>query len=146
MFDTNLFSENVEILDSLQPISQGAATVNGAYKLVDKYTRVVFILSVGVMSASATLDFKLQQAKDTGGTSVKDITGKAITQLTQAGGGSGKNVIVELRTDKLDVANGFKAIRFVLTEAAAASVLGVLVLGVDVKYDPVLQTNWAQVV
>jgi hypothetical protein len=39
---------------------------------------------LGVLGASATVDAKLQQATDNSGTGVKDVTGKAITQLVKA--------------------------------------------------------------
>ena len=141
-----LFSERNQILDVLHAASQGAGTVNGNWVKADRHERIVCIADVGVISASGTFDLKLQQANTSGGGGAKDITGKAITQLTQAGGGSSKVVIIELDVAKMDIANGFFWVRFVLTEATAAALCAVLLLGVDPIYAPVPQTNWAQVV
>ena len=81
------FSERNQILDVLHAASQGAGTVNGNWVKADRHERIVCIADVGVISASGTFDLKLQQANTSGGGGAKDITGKAITRFTQAGGG-----------------------------------------------------------
>ena len=62
---------------------------------------------------------KLQQAKDAAGTGAKDITGKAITQLTQAGGDGDEIVTIPLRAEEIDIANAFTHIRVQVTTAVA---------------------------
>jgi len=132
----------VEYADSL-----AAATYNGAWQSMRDFHRAVAILIVGDIQVGGTVDFILQQATDTAGTGAKAITGKAITQLTQAGGDGDEACIIELRTEELDVSNGFDCIRWRLTLGTAASEVAVLVLrGSPPRYQPVSTTAWTEVV
>lgn len=106
---TNRFTEGNRVDGDLHPASRAANTYNTSYFSMRDYHRAVCIVDVGSIPEGATLDVKLQQAKDTDGTSVKDITGKAITQLTDAD--DNKIVAIELKTEELDVDNRFDCIR-----------------------------------
>lgn len=95
----------------------GVATTTTAY--VDMST-VMELYGLIQATVTGSADAKLVQATDNSGTGKKDITGKAITQLT-ADGSAG----IELRQDEkgttlLDVDNGFifVAIEMVTTNAA----------------------------
>ncbi len=90
-------------------------------------------MAAGDLGASATLDAKLQQATDSGGTGAKDVTGKSITQLTQAGTDSNKQVLINLRPEELDIKNGFGYFRLSMTVAVATSDAGGMVLGVNAR-------------
>ncbi len=79
---------------------------------------------------------KLQQAQDASGTGAKDLTGKAITQLTQAASGSAKPALINLRPDDLDVTNGFSYVRLSVTVGVAASLTAAQVLGVNPRFAP----------
>lgn len=135
MLDTILFSEMVQILDALHAVSQGAATVDGAWVKADGHSRIVAMLDVGLIAATGTLDLKLRQANTAGGGGAKDITGKAITQMIDTA--DNKFRWIELRTDELDLANGFFWVSTRLVAATAASLVSLVVLGVDPKYAPV---------
>jgi len=146
MMDQILYSEQVEILTQLSPASQTVAQTLTRVK-ADKHTRIVVELMVGAITATGTLDMTVQQATLVSGGLTKNITNKAggtlgFTQVTQAGGGSNKTYLVEFRTGALDPAYPWIAV--VVTPAVAAAIFGVKVLGVDPKYAPVVQTNWAQ--
>ncbi len=145
MFKSRRYNEVAEILDKLQPVS-ASSVQNGAWVSAKNAQRLVCVMAVGVIAATGTLDLKLQQAKDGSGTGVKDITGKAIVQLTQAGGDSGKTVEIECLPSELDVTGGFSFVRFVATPATAASLLYVQLLAVGERLMPVAQTNWAQAI
>ncbi len=144
MLESILFTEQVQVLDGIHAISQGAGAVNGAWIKADRHTRIVALLDVGLIAVTGTLDFKLQQANTAGGGGVKDITGKAITQLADTA--DNKWIAIELLTSELDQAGGFAWVRFVITPAVAASLISVMLLGVDPKNAPVVQTNWTQVI
>ncbi len=94
------------------------------------------LVMAGTLGSSATLDAKLEQATDSSGTGAKDITGKLITQLTQAGTDSDKQAIINLRPDELDVANDFTHFRLSMTIAVATSDAGAIVFGADARYEP----------
>jgi hypothetical protein len=89
-----------------------------------------------LLGASATVDAKLQQATDSSGTGVKDISGKAITQFTKVGTDDAKQTLINLKQDDLDVANSFNYFRLSITGGTAASLVTGYVLGMDPRYGP----------
>ena len=62
------------------------------------------------------------------------VLGKAITQLTQAGGGSAKQALINVKPEELDTVNGFGFVRLSITVGVAASLAGAQVLGVNPRY------------
>lgn len=129
------------IIKVLDPVSQGAGTVTTGWVSMADSDAVLAILQVGAMSASSTVDAKLQQATDSSGTGAKDITGKAITQLTQAGTDSNKQVEINCWSHELDVAGGFNHVRLSVTVAAAASLISALVLSFYGRYETVTDST-----
>lgn len=103
----------------IKPAAYVPSTVNGAWVSLADYTQAAALIVVGAMGANATLNAKLQQAKDASGTAAKDITGKAITPLTQAGGDGDEIVTLPVRAGELDIANAFTHIRVQVTTAVA---------------------------
>lgn len=143
---TNRMSELMTPLAFFNADSQGAGTVNGTSVSLANYHRAFLVVDVGDMAGTATLDVSLQQAQDTAGTGAKAITGKAITQLTQAGGDGNEIVCIELRTEELDIANGFDCARYSFTVANAAVELSAILYGACPRYMPVPTTNWSEIV
>src|SRR5205809_368473 len=99
-------SEALSLLATLDPISQAAATVTTGWVSMADMDRLLVLLQTGVLGAAATVDAKLQQAKDSGGTGVKDVTSKAIAQIVKASGDN-KQALINLNQNDLDVAGGF---------------------------------------
>ena len=143
---TNRVSEVMYPLASFNADSQGIATVNGAYVSLANYHRAFLFIDVGDMAGTATLDVLLQQATNLTGGGVKAIAGKAITQLTPAGGDSNQVLCIELRTEELDVPGGFDCIRYQFTVAAANVELGVHLFGCEPRFAPVPTTNWTEII
>lgn len=79
----------VQVLD---PDANTAAAYTSSEIDVTGYYEALLIVNAGALGSSATLDCKIQAASTTGG-SLADITGAAITQLTQAGGDSDSIVV-----------------------------------------------------
>lgn len=127
-------SDKATLLAFLQPISQSAATVTTGWVPASRFENILAVLQCGVLGASATVDAKLQQASDSSGTGAKDITGKAITQLTKAGSDDGKSVMINCRSEELDVTNAFTHVRLSITVGTAASLVGASVWGFDARY------------
>ena len=134
---TALMSEKLPVVAALDPVSQAAGTVVTGYADMGKTKQVMFVLSVGAMGAGGTVDAKIRQATDSAGTGVKDVTGKAITQLTQAGGDGNKQVVIGVRADELDVAGGFNHVALSITVATAASLISAIGIGGEPRYAPV---------
>ena len=105
--------------------------------------RLLAIIHTGVMGAAATVDAKLQQAKDNGGTGVKDIANKAIAQILKATGDN-KQALINLTPSELDVAGGFVFVRLSITVGVAASQIAASLLGVP-GYESAAAYNQAAV-
>jgi len=110
------FHENMLANLVLIPGTIASSTVPAAYISMADYERVVFLIFVGDMPTSSTLDAKVVQATDAAGTGSKDITGAAITQLGATD--DDKMVSIEVRDTALDVEGGFTHISLTLVEAA----------------------------
>jgi len=133
-------SDRAKLLAVVNPQSANSAQSSG-YVDMSKVQAVIATVIVGAIGASGTVDAKLQQAKDGSGTSVKDITGKAITQLTKANSDDNKQALIVVRPDELDVANGFTHVKLVITPATAASLIAGTVVGLDARYQPQTATT-----
>jgi len=121
---------------AIDPDAYGAGTVTSGWVSLADYEYIQAIVMVGEMQATSTVDAKLEQAQDGSGTGAKDITGKAITQLTAAGSDSDKQAILNCRSEELDVTNAFTHVRLSITTATAASDSAGLILGSDARYFP----------
>lgn len=133
---TFLWSEKNQTLAVVYPASYTTAQTTARVKC-DGHTHYVARMIVGAVAASGTLDFKLQQHNAASSGTTKDITGKAITQLTASD--ADKVRVIELDVPELDTNNGFLWISAVATPATAASILSVEIIGTDPKSAPVSQ-------
>lgn len=137
MDNPNILPSNRAVLAGvIDPDAYAAGTVTSGWISMADFGAIQAIVMAGDLGTSATLDAKLEQASDSSGTGAKDITGKAITQLTQAGSDSNKQAIINCRADELDVDNSFTHVRLSMTVATATSDAGALVLGHDARYAP----------
>ncbi len=133
MFPNAKGSEELSILATIDPISQGAGTVSTAWINVVNFHAFLAVVQTGVMGAAATLDAKVQQAQDNAGTGVKDVTGKAIVQILKASGDN-KQSLINLKPEDVDNANSFGFVRVTLTVGVAASLVSGQLLGVNPRY------------
>lgn len=124
------------VVGVIDPDAYTAATYTSGWVDMSDFEVVQAIVMAGTLGTSATLDAKLEQASDGSGTGTKDITGKAITQLTQAGTDSDKQAIIVCYADELDVANSFTHVRLSMTIATATSDAGAIVLGHCARNQP----------
>jgi len=124
--------------------SHAAAVYTSAYVSLANYHRAWLVLDVGDMVATSTLDVVIRQATTTAGAGVKAITGKAITQLTAAGGDGNDLVCIELRTEELDVTGGFDCVCVRVTVGTAAVEYGYILYGCITRFEPVPTANWTE--
>lgn len=137
-------SEQIALLDTLDPVSQAAATVTTGWISAMAFHRFVAIINTGVLGASATVDAKLQQATDSSGTGVKDITGKAITQIVKASGDN-KQALINLNATEMDTNGGFNYFRLSITVGTAASLIAANVYGFNPRNASAAALNNADV-
>lgn len=140
-------TEKIGVATTIDPAAIAAGTVSSAWVPMRNWPGgLMAIIATGTLGASATLNAKLQQATSAAGAGAKDITGKAITALTQAGAGSNKQAIITCLGDDLDVANGFAFVAVSLTVATATSTAGAVVLGFQPTYGPAGDVDASSVV
>lgn len=137
-------SEALAFLGAINPSSQAAGAATSGWISVANAKRILAVIQVGTFGAAATVDAKLQQAKDLAGTGAKDIAGKAIVQLLAAGGNN-VQALIDLNADELDVNNGFSAVQLSITVGTAATQTAGFVIGGDARYNPASSFNAASV-
>ena len=115
---TELYSEKNQLAAGLEPDARAAAVYNTAWLPWNLFHKGYYLILTGEMAAGATFDALVQEAQDNAGTGAVAIAGKAITQLTQAGGDGNDICIIELKSEEFTP--GFDHARLVVTVAAAA--------------------------
>lgn len=132
---TNILpSEAVAVAGIIDADAYAAGTVTSGWVDMSKFHAALAVVGVGDMVATSTVDAKLEQATSSAGAGAKAITGKAITQLTQAGTDDNKQALIDVRPEDLDRDNGFRFVRLSMTVAAAASDAFGLLLGLYPRY------------
>lgn len=129
--------ERVAVVGNIDPDAYGVGAVSSPWIPAKDFEQFLAIVQAGDLGTSATLDAKLEQAQDSSGTGVKDITGKAITQLTQAGTDSNKQAIISLKADELDAANLFDHFRVTVTVGTATSDAAAIVVADSPRRTPI---------
>lgn len=127
-------SDRAAIVGVIDPDAYGASTVTTGWIAAKDFLTYLAVVSAGTLGSSATLDAKLEKATDSSGTGAADISGKAITQLTQAGTDSDKVALINLK--QAELGDGFTHFRLSMTIGTAASDAGGYVLGFDPAYGP----------
>lgn len=139
-------SEQAAIAAVIDPDAYAAGAQTSDWVSMSDFEAVQALVLAGTLGSSATLDAKLQQAKDSSGTDNKDISGKAITQLTQAGTDeSDKQAVINCRAEELDTENGFTHVALVMTVGTATSDAGALIMGHNPRHAPASDHDLASV-
>ena len=133
-------SMNARIFDRLalvarvNPASVAPGTADSDAVDMSGFRRALFALAAGAIGAGGSVDFTLQSAAAPGGP-FSDVPGKAIATLTQAGGGSNQQALIEIRADELP--DGARYVRGRVTIATAASLVAVIALAGEPRFAPV---------
>jgi len=125
-------SERLAVVATIDPDAYGTGAQSSDSIDMCYFDRVVFIVMAGDLGNNGTLDFKVQESAN--GSSWSDLSGKSVTQLTQAGTDSDKQAIVEVRADELSA--GYRYLRGVMTVGTAASDAAVIAIAGDLRYSP----------
>ncbi len=138
-------SEQAAVCAVIDPDANAAGALTSDYVDMGLFEAVQGIVLCGTMGSSGTLDAKLVQAQDSSGTGVKDITGKAITQLTDGGSDSDKQAVINCRAEELDTTNGFNHVALILTTATATGDSAALIMGHNPRFAPASDNDLASV-
>ena len=145
MMGNALPSQGVAIVGVIDPDANGTGTLTTGWIDMAALRGLMAVIMVGDLGTSATIDAKFEQATSSGGAGAKDVTAKAITQLTQAGTDSNKQAVINLRAEELDRNNGFRYARLSMATGTAASDSAAVVLGFNARYGPASDSNVATV-
>jgi hypothetical protein len=138
-------SDVVALCAAINPVSQGAGAVSSGWVAAKDFHRFLAVITAGVLGAAATLDFKIQQASDAGGTGVKDLApAKAIAQMVKA---TDDNKVAEINFSAadLDLDGSFTHVRMTATVGVAASLISAHLLGIGPRFAPASDTDAAAV-
>lgn len=151
MVDVNVRpSSRAAIVGVLDPKSQGAGARSTGWISMQKFPGLLALINVGVMGALATVDAKIEQATDSAGTGVKDLSpAKAITQLVATGSptvdNDNRQVEINVKDTDLDFANNFAYARLTVTVGVANTLTSANVLGFDPAEGPASDNDLASV-
>ena len=121
--DKRRLSDLIIPIGFIEPKTAAQASVESTWVDMEQEYQVLCVANVGVVGT--TLDLKLQQATDASGTSKKDITGKAIVQIST----DDEIVTIECSADEMDSANGFTFLAADLTTVGATTACSVMLFG-----------------
>lgn len=122
-------SKRAGIVGAIDPDAYAAGTQTTGWVDMAKFGCLLAVVMAGTMGATGTINAKIQQASDSAGTGAKDVTGLAITALTDAD--SDKQALINVVQGDLDRTNGFRYVRLSMTVATAACDAGAVLLGFD---------------
>lgn len=141
-------SDRAAVVGVVNPAGLTATTHDTGWINMGDFERIMAIVAWGALGNGAELDAKLQQASDSSGTGAKDITGKAITQVSEdiTPQPNNQQAIINLRAEELDVTNGFTHARLRITVGTATSDASGIVLGLDPRFGPASDNDASSVV
>lgn len=141
---------NKQLGEVIAVLAAKAGTANST-PLVTSYVSAALADTVALVAvlgdmAAETIDVALYQATDSGGTGAKAL--KAAAQLAaHASNNDNKVVVVSVRKEELDIANGFVFVAGrCVTGGATGGAVGLSVLGGDLRFGPASAVDSAAVV
>lgn len=126
-------TDKMAVVGVIDPDANGVGALSTGWVAAKDYNAFMALIMAGTLGASATLDAKIEQATDASGTGVKDVTGKAITQLVKASNDDDQ-AIIEFCGEDLDVDNDFSHVRLTMTTGTATSDSAAVLMGIDPRY------------
>lgn len=128
-------SERLAVVATIDPDAYG--TGDQSTDVIDmlEHRRIMFVVMLGDFASTGKADFVVYGDTASNGAFSTAITGKAITQLTQAGSDDNKQAIVEISSEEVQ-AQGKRYIKGTLTLTTAGADAGVIAIAGDSRYEP----------
>lgn len=145
MLPNGLPSEYIAVGGTIDPDANTAGTLTSDYVDLGLYESAMAIGFAGTIASTSDLTFSIVQATSAAGAGVKAITGKAATALDDSPPTSDVQVIINVRGEELDIANGFRFVAVRLVTGTATSDSGAVILGVNPKHGPAQDNDLASV-
>jgi hypothetical protein len=116
----NLLSNRLAIVSVIDPDANATGTFTGDAIDMAFHRKIMVIVMAGTIASTGTVDCLLTESATSGGTYTQ-ISGKSITQLTQAGTDSDKQAVINLRSDELGTGMRYVKVSLRIGTAAADS-------------------------
>lgn len=129
-------AESFGVVGCIDPDAYATGATNDDVVDMRYFEEVMYVVMAGTLGSSATIDFAVYGDTASNGAFSTLITGKSITQLTEAGTESDKQAIVRVTAEEV-AAQGLRYLRGKLTVGAATSDCGVVTLASPSAYEPV---------
>lgn len=126
-------AERVAVIGTIDPDAYGTGDQTTDIIDMKSWREVMFVVAVGDIASTGTADFLVKGSAASNMGTPATITGKTITQLTQAGTDSDKQVVVRVTAEEV-AAQGYRYIQGTLTLTTAGADATVLVLGMHAHY------------
>lgn len=131
------FSDEWAVVATIDPDAYGTGDQTSDVIDMQSFERIVVIVEAGTLGSSATLDAGVYYDTASNGSFTNLVTGKSITQLTQAGTDSDKQAIIEVTAAEVaQMATGARYARVTMSVGAASSDASLVVLGRAYRYAP----------
>jgi len=142
MSATEQFTEITDVLATIPPLAAKAAmgAHNTGYVSLADYHRAFVWWDIGEAAAGATMDLVLTQATSAAGANAKallTVAGATKNPAQIVAGDAGGHVGIEIRSEELDVTNGFVFIQAENTIAVDAYYSDLVIFGIVSRYEPV---------
>jgi hypothetical protein len=137
-------SDRAAVVGTIDPDAVAVGTVTSDWVDMSQYNELMAVVMAGVLGAAATLNAKIEQATDGAGTGVKDVAGAAISQLVKATD-DGKQAVINLWAEDLDVDNAYTHARLSMTVGGATSDAGAILLGMSKRHGKAASGDLASV-
>ncbi len=136
---TERFSEGAQLLAKINPASYSSEQNTGFVSLAN-FHRAVIIIHAGVLGNNVDVD--IEQATNTSGSgTVKTVDSNSKDINLTATTDNNTVSVIEIRSEELDIANGYDCINVEATPAGAGAIFGVQIWGIAPRYKPVATTN-----
>lgn len=140
---TEKLRDLLAVVATIDPDANTAAAYSTDWIDMTIFQEVLFIVMAGVIAASGTIDFKVQEATSATGAGAQDLaTGTlSITQLTT--GDNDEQTLVDVEAE--DLSTGFTHVKGVMTVTTAAADSAVVALGSRARFNPASDNDLASV-
>lgn len=120
------------VLAAIEPANLAIGAINSTASVdMGEFANAVAVVTTGVFATDATAEIKFQQATTAAFADAKDIAGTTPLALSARG-----TAALNIRAKDLDLNNGFRFVRPVVTVAVAKAHAAVAVLGFDARNQP----------
>ncbi len=133
-------SEKAGIVGKIDPKDVNGLTPDTGEIDMSRFEEVAFILQVGVVNSSGSIDFKIEESDVSGfGSGVSDIPDKSISTI--GGTDDNKVVIVNLKAEEVSK----RYVRGLLTSSAHSNFASCVALGLKPRFGPAGDYNIPEV-